>query len=79
MDYIRLSNILLKIAVKMPIIQSPMKYTLVKNIQSALNSAGINETIEWINMSDYQLLKQFEDLMLKYSTKLDVFDKIFTV
>lgn len=79
MDYARISNILLKIGTKTPVLLGPMKYVIQNQIQNALNSADIHATLDWVNISEYQMIKQFDDLMRSNPGKLDVFEKIFTI
>ena len=80
MDHARVANLLLKIAMRMPVLLGPMKFVIKIYVEKALNSAGIStEDLQWINTSEYQMLKDFESLICKHPTKLDVFEKIFTV
>lgn len=77
MDHERIVRILLEISKKTPLLLGSLKYVILPHIQTTFDKKGIITSLDWVNISEYQLYKGFDDLMRKYPDKLDVFEKLF--
>ena len=77
MDSERIVKILLNMYKQKDALLGSVKFVLIPHIERVLSNADIKASIEWNNINDYQLIKQFDDLMRNNTDKLFVFESLF--